>query len=217
VVGVAALTACGGASRNGVEKLAPAKALAKVQTDLATVKWVHVTGHITQQGQTLVLDVHLGKGEGEGTFTVNGATFDVRLLAGSIYVKGSQAALTSAGASSTQAAQLDGKWIKGPATTGSFSGFAQFLDLSNLEQSLLKPSGTLTAGRTTTLNGAKAYTLVDTSPTNGGTLYVADTGRALPLRITKSGGAGEIDFSDYDSPVPVVAPSGAVDSSTLGQ
>ena len=207
----------GGASTNGIEKLSADKALAKVKADAATVKSVHVKGKIVKNGNTLGLDVHAGAGEGEGTLLVGGGTVEIRLVDGVAYLRGDEAALQSFGASAAEVSSTANKWLKSQASGGPFESFTLFLDRSKLFDSLLDPSGTIKSGSTTTLNGKKAYTLIDTSSTDGGTLYVSATGKALPLRIAAAGTeGGTVDFLDYDAPVNVEAPAGAVDISQVG-
>jgi hypothetical protein len=212
------LGACGGGAKdNGIEKLSADQALAKVKAAANAITSVHVKGAIDQNGTSLALDVHLGKSSGSGTLTISGGQLEIRLVAGTAYVLGDQAALTAAGAPASQASLAAGKWLKGSATSGSLSSFSSFLNLKSLFNALLTPQGSLKTGTSTSVNGVKAFTLIDTS-TSGGTLYVAQTGKALPLRIKKSGsGGGTIDFTDYDAKVTVTAPAGAIDISQLGQ
>jgi hypothetical protein len=206
----------GGAASNGIDKLAADKALDKVKAATATVKSVHVKGEISQAGNTIGLDVHVSDGAGEGTLMVGGGTVELRLVDGEAYLRGDEAALTSFGASQTQVAATANKWLKSAASGGQFQSFTTFLDLSTLFDSLLMPNGTIKAGSTTTLNGQKAYTLIDTA-SDGGTLYIALTGKALPLRVAKAGSSGgHVDFLDYDADVSVQAPDGAIDISQLG-
>jgi hypothetical protein len=212
------LGGCGGsdAGTNGIEKLSADKALAKVKADAATVKSVHVKGKIVKEGQTLELDVHAGAAEGEGTLVIGGGTLDIRLVDGIAYLRGDEAALQALGAPPAEVSSTADKWLKSQAAGGPFESFTLFLDRQKLFDSLLDPKGTLESGETTTVSGKKAYTLVDTS-TDGGTLYVAATGKALPLRIAAAGTeGGTVDFLDYDAAVNVEAPADAVDLSQLG-
>lgn len=216
------LGGCGGSSggsTNGIEKLSADKALAKVKADVETVKSVHVKGNIVQSGNTLGLDVHAGDSEGEGTLTVGGGTVELKLVDGEAYLRGDEAALKSFGASDAELAATAGKWLKSSASGGEFASFSTFLDTGQLFSSLLQPNGTLETGELTTLDGKKAFTLIDTATEadgGGGTLYVAATGKALPLRIAKAGTeGGSVDFLDYDAELNVEAPSDAIDISQL--
>jgi hypothetical protein len=225
LVAIVLLGGCGGSSgggsaTNGIEKLTADKALAKVKADAATVKSVHVKGDIVQSGNTLGLDVHAGQSEGEGTLTVGGGTVELKLVDGEAYLRGDEAALKSFGASDQELAATAGKWLKSSASGGQFDSFSTFLDTEQLFTSLLDPNGTVKTGELTTLNGEKAFTLIDTATDaegGGGTLYVAATGKALPLRIAKAGTeGGSVDFLDYDAELNVEAPADAIDISQLG-
>jgi hypothetical protein len=49
-------------------------------------------------------------------------------------------------------------------------------------------------------------------------VYVATTGKPYPLRVTPSVsrlGTGGVDFLDYDAPVAITAPAGALDFSKM--
>lgn len=219
VAAAALLAGCGGGGGgdNGIEKLSGAKALAKVKADVADVQWVHAKGQINQGDKTLQLDVHAGHDVGEGTLVVGGGQLELRLVDGVAYIRADKDAMAALGASPAEAGLAAGKWLKSPESQGAFASFAGFLEADKLFGSLLTPSGTVSTGRTTTVNGTKALALVD-STNDAGTLYVSETGKALPLRIVKTGsGGGRVDFTDYGDPVDVSAPAGAVDVSQLGQ
>jgi outer membrane lipoprotein-sorting protein len=211
-----ALVACGGGGgTNGIEKLSGDKALAKVKADVAGVQSVHAHGTVSQAGKQLQLDVHVAQSKGVGTLGIGDSHIDMRLVDGTAYVRGDTAAYTAFGATPQEAQLVADKWLKGSSDSGDLSNFSNFLDLKQLFDSLLTPQGTVKTGGTTTVNGQKAFVLIDSS--DGGKLYVAETGKALPLRIEKTGtGGGTIDFSDYDADVSVSAPEGAIDLSQLG-
>jgi hypothetical protein len=59
--------------------------------------------------------------------------------------------------------------------------------------------------------------LVDTG-SDGGTLYVSETGSPLPVRVAKSGSAGgELTFDGYNETLHVAAPPGAIDISSFAK
>jgi hypothetical protein len=67
---------------------------------------------------------------------------------------------------------------------------------------------------TATVNGKRAVVL--TSPSKGGTLFVARTGRPYPIQITKQGAnGGSIFFDRWDQPVALTAPADALDIAQL--
>jgi hypothetical protein len=217
-VGLAAvlLVGCGGSGgTNGVEKLSANDALDKVRHATESVRSVHVTGQINQSGQTLGLDIRVGTGAASGTVNLAGGTMDLRLVHGVTYFRGDQKVFAAFGANPAEAALAAERWIKDTSSSGPAAGFSAFLDSHQLFQSLLTPQGKLNTGGTTTIAGHKAFVLVDES-TDGGKLYVADTGAALPLRIERTGSnGGRVDFSDYNADINVDVPPDAVDISKL--
>jgi hypothetical protein len=214
---LAVLTACGGgAEANGITKLSADDALAKVQSAAKDVSSVHVAGSVSEQGQSISLDVHAGHDSGVGTLTINGGTLEIRLLEGTAYVKGEAETFTKLGASATQAQLVGGKWLKSSADGGEFAAFTEFLDVDSLFESLLKPDGEVKTGETTTIDGEEVLALVDSA--DSGKLYVATHGDPLPLRVEKGGeGGGKVDFTDYGDDIDVEVPAGAIDISRLGQ
>jgi hypothetical protein len=215
-IAIAAVACGGGAKDNGISKLSAADALKKVQAALKNVQTVHVSGHIDAQGQDITLDLRDKPGAGTGTIKVGGGEIDVVRSNDTIYVKGDQSALTAFGASSTQASVVAGKWLRQSISAqGAFSSFADLLDSTALFSNVTSPQGEVKSGTTTTVNGQKVFTLIDSSSDGNGTLYVAQTGDPLPVRVDQPGSSGgSIDF-EYGVTVNVQPPSGAVDLSQL--
>lgn len=206
----------GGAKSNGIDKLGADAALAKVKAAVADVSSVHVKGTINQSGQPLRLEVSVGSDAAQGTVDVGGGTMDLRLVDGVTYFRGDAKVFAAFGANAAQASVAAGRWIKDTGTGGPAASFAAFLDRKQLFDNLLTPQGTVSTGGSATVNGQKALILIDNS-SQGGKLYVASTGAALPLRIARSGdNGGQIDFTDYNADVSVEAPSGAIDITQLG-
>src|SRR3954469_22805829 len=207
--------ACGGGENdNGIEKLSADKALAKVKAALDDVSTVHVTGQVNANGQSLDLDLRDKSGGGVGTIKVGGGRIDMVRLNGTIYVKGDAKALQTMGASSSQATLVAGKWLKHSATSqGGFAALASLLDTQALFANITSPQGTVKSGKVTTIDGKKAYTLIDAQDSGNGVLYIARTGEALPLRVDQPGTSGGTLSFDFGGSVNVKAPSGAVDLS----
>jgi hypothetical protein len=211
------LAGCGGGeSDNGIADLSADAALEKVKTAVEDVKSVHIAGTLDQQGQTFDLDVHSARGKGQGTLTIDGGDMEVRLVDGTTYVKADASTFEKLGAPAAQAQIIGGKWLKSGGAASQFAAFGQFLDLDQVFESLLEPQGEIEKGEETEINGDAAIALVDTAE-SGGTLYIATTGDAVPLRISKEGAdGGEINFTEYDAEVTVVVPDGALDISQFG-
>jgi len=216
LVGVALLAGCGGGNKsNGVDKLGADAALAKVKAAVADVRSVHVKGSISQSGQPLALEFTVGSASAEGTIGLGGGTMDLRLVDGVTYFRGDAKVFAAFGANAAQASIAAGRWIKDTGSSGPAASFSVFLNLKQLFDNLLTPQGSISTGGSATVNGQEALVLVDNA-SEGGKLYVATTGTALPLRIARTGNSGgQIDFTDYDADVSVDVPPGAVDISQL--
>jgi hypothetical protein len=211
------LSACGGGTKqNGVDKLSGAQALAKVKAAVAGVQTVHVQGSFNQNGGSLGIDLHLKQGSGSGRLTIGGGTLDVVRIGNDAYFRGDAKAFEAIGDSAAQAAVLGGKWIKASATSGPGQAFAGFLDLNQLLANVLKPTGSVSVGTDSDVNGEKTVALVDHGD-NGGTLYIALVGKPLPVKVVKPGSSGgTASFDQYDAAVTVTAPKGAIDLSQVG-
>ena len=217
VIGALLISGCGGGSSgNGIDKLSASDALAKVKTATADVTSVHVRGTIQQSGKPLTLDVEVGSSSAQGSVGVGGGTMDLRFVDGVTYFRGDSKVFEAFGANAAQASLAANRWIKDTGSSGPAGSFAAFLNKKKLFDALLTPQGTIKTGGSSSVNGTKALILVDSSA-EGGKLYVAETGDALPLRIERTGdNGGRVDFLDYNADVEVDAPSGALDISQLG-
>jgi len=211
------LAACGGSSSNGEASKAPAQIVKDAQSAATAAGAVHVSGTVTTGGTSVGVDLHLvGDNHAKGHLTVSGFGIDVVRVGDTVYIRGSKAFYTKF-AGATAAALLNGKWLSGAATTGSFASFEQLTDMKTFFSGMLGSHGTLAKGKEATVAGQKAIAIDDT--TKGGTLYVATTGKPYPVELTKTGSTsdkGTVTFTDWDKTTTVTAPKGAVDLSALG-
>jgi hypothetical protein len=211
-----ALAACGssgGSSSNGVASKSPDEIVSAATSAVKSVNSVHVSGTVLSNGQHVSLDLNLVNGKGgKGSMAQNGLGFQIVAIGSEVYINGSQAFWrTFGGAAAAQL--LSGKWLKAPAT-GQLSSLATLTDVQKLFNQLLSSHGTLAKGKTTTIRGQPAIAVTDT--TNGGTLYVATTGPAYPLQISKTGSSGgQISFDRFNQPVVLTPPAHSIDISQL--
>jgi hypothetical protein len=211
-----ALAGCGGGSSsdNGVASKSPKEIVAEAKAAADSASSVHVSGTISSGGASLTLDMDLvaGKG-GRGRLAENGLSFELIQTDGTVYVNGSAAFDRHYGG--TAGAQLlQGKWLKAPAGSGSFATLSSLTDLHKLLDTALVTHGTLTKTGTTMVEGQKVVGVTDAA--QGGTLYVATTGKPYPIQIAKAGaGGGKIVFDRWNEPVVLTAPSNVVDLSQL--
>jgi hypothetical protein len=208
---LALLSGCGSSSSsgNGLASKSPAEILAAAKAAAAGAASAHVAGSIVDEGKPISLDVELlaGKG-GKGRLTLEGLGIRLVQVGRSVYINGSAAFYRHV--AGTAAAQLlQGKWLKGSASSSNFASLASLVNLGKLLDTTLSSHGKLAGAGTKTIAGQKAVAISDT--TKGGTLYVAATGAAYPLEIVKQGASGgRITFDRWNKPVTLAAPAGAV-------
>lgn len=220
---LAVLVACGGgsgsksssgAASNGIDAKAPDAIVTAARQAADTASTVHLAGSVAATGAPTTFDLNLVKGTGgSGTLSVNGLSFDLIRIGSTIYVKGSAAFYKKF--SGAAASLLNGKWLKGASTSGSFAAIGPFTDLSGFVDKALasQPGQKLTKAGAATIGTQKVVQIKDT---NGGTLSVASTGPPFPVRIAQGGsGGGSITFDRWNTPFKLTAPADAVDLAQL--
>jgi hypothetical protein len=216
MLAVLALAAgCGGGSSsssgpagNGIAAKAPAQILAAAQTALRNAKTVRITAALQTSNGPLSFDIKIVSGRGgAGTLSTNGLGFQMVRIADKAYFNAPKDFWERFG--NAAAAKLyAGKWIVSSAVNGKFASFTPITQIDFIANAL-NATGTLTKGKATTLDGHPAFTVTSSK---GGTLYVATTGPPYPLKITDAGSTGgEITLSDWNAPVTLSAPAGAID------
>lgn len=214
VLVVGAIAGCGGSSTNGVESKSPTEIVSAAQKAANSAKSVRVDGSVSTAGTQLTLDLQIAEGKGaKGSISEGPLSFELIRLGDSVYIKGS-AAFYEHFAGSEAAKLLEGKWLQAPATSGEFATLGNLTDMSQLLSTVLGQHGSLAKGGTSTVEGKKVVAVKDTS--KGGVLYVATTGKPYPVQISKSGSTGgKVTFSEWDAPVTITAPTGAINISKL--
>jgi hypothetical protein len=223
---VIAISACGGGGSSGGKTVPKDNGLAakSAQEILDAAKnaarqkaTVHAAGTHVESGDTeaLTMDLDSAHDAAGGFLTINGDRIDVRRVGTQIYVKASKSFLeTQAGLNAAQSTLAADKWLK---TTTSNTDFAAFIDFTSIDE-LLKPTGAVTKGTESVVNGQKVIGLVDSKGTaDEGTLYISTTGDPLPASIVAGGsGSGTTTFTNWGASLNIVAPADAIDLSQLG-
>jgi hypothetical protein len=222
-VGALALAGCsssGGSSAsspsatsNGVSDLTADQILAKTNEAAKSQSSVHLVGKGSSDGAPFALDMKLRKGGGGvGSVTQGTDTIQIITTGTDIYLKADKAYWARTGTAA--AAELIGtRWVKAPASNASFEQLAKIGDFSSSLDGFLKPSGTITKGDQSTVDGQAAIALVSSS----GKLWVATTGSPLPIKI-ESGTSGEgLTFGEWGATVdvPIPADSDVIDITKL--
>jgi hypothetical protein len=209
---------------NGVEKLSAQEILDASLKAANAASSVTVTGAITQEGQEIKLDLVLGTDAAEGTFSAQGVSAEIRVVDGKSYFKlsGEDFAKIAGQGDDPEVAQaisslLGNKWIAVPEGQGGddLGGLAQFGDKDGLLKGILEPDGTVTVKGTGDVNGTPVVFLESTDGT--GTLAVQTVGEPYPIQIAGADGSssGEVNFTDWNAPVDVTAPTDVLDLSAL--
>jgi len=210
----AALGGCGGSSSgNGIAAKTPAEIVAATKAAADSATSAHVAGSIVSGGSPITLDLDVASNGGRGQLALNGLGFELIQTGGTVYIKGSSAFYRHIGGAAA-AQLLQGKWLKAPATTPEFASISSLTDLHRLVDATLASHGTLVKTATTTVAGKRVVGVTDQS--QGGTLYVATTGKPYPVQIAKGGaGGGTLTFDRWNQTVSITPPANAIDLAQL--
>ncbi len=206
-----ALSACGGGGLHGVAAKDPEAIVAAAAKAIETVHSVEVYGSVNEASprDEIRFDLHLVNGRGAtGSLSEHGLGFQLVTIGNVAYVKATPAFWDQFGGAAV-AVQLRGRWLRAPANRGDFASFAALTDVHKLIGGLLAGHGALTKGITGTVDGHGVIAVHDAS--RQGTLYVATSGPAYPIRIeNQSSDRGHVDFRRFDAPVTLHAPAHSV-------
>jgi hypothetical protein len=205
------LSACGGGGLHGVAAKNPEAIVAAATKAIGTVHSVEVYGTVNQASprDEIRFDLHLVNGRGAtGSLSEHGLAFQLVTIGKVAYVKATPAFWDQFGGASV-AAQLHDRWLRAPADHGDFASFASLTDVHKLIADLLAGHGALTKGTTSTVDGHGVIAVHDAG--RQGTLYVATSGPAYPIRIENgSSDRGQIDFRHFGAPVTLRPPGSSV-------
>ncbi len=225
VLVVVALSACGGSggpagggvsSPRGIATPGPDALVTRATRAIEGVRSVRLTGTLDAglAGHPLALHLTIASGRGAiGSLSESGVSFRLVVIGGSDYIRGTTSFWRQYGGASV-AAELDGRWLRAPRSSGEFASLQTITDLHTLLGALLNGHGSLTRGARSTIDGRRVIALNDVS--DHGTLYVATTGPPYPIRLTRAGAqGGQLDFGDFGARVRITAPVHVVALSDL--
>lgn len=228
--GTAVLAGCAGgydapsgadapADPNGVEKLPAKEILATSAAAMGAASSVTVSGSAQDDGSgpELSLDLVLGTGVGEGTTSLGGTPLmEFRETGGKMYWKitreGAEAILGPGEASTL----IGGRWVVAPADAPNDEGLGpgDFGDKDDLLASLVQEGATATVAGTGEVRGTPVVFVRTTGSDGTATLAVQTVGKPYVIQV-KGKDTGNIAFSDWNAPVNVTAPDGAVSPDEL--
>jgi hypothetical protein len=216
----------------------PAKQiLADTARDLAKVRSFHVEGtEIDKDGRTRLSGDVLASGSLRLRATMGSMSFRLTVIGTATYLRANAAYWKAEGGATGKqlAASFANRWVRVPDSGGGGAADAlKQLTPKGLAHCIGRGTGTVTNEGTRTLGSRRVVVLVDKGDKPGsspGRLYVAASGRALPLRVTQTGPrkpGGQLDprcedaasttkrsdvrLSAFDKPVKITAPKGAID------
>ncbi|MEU5594644.1 hypothetical protein [Streptomyces sp. NPDC020298] len=176
---------------------------------------------------TIRIDMALNKkGECAGTMSMGGqGKAELTKTGDTVYMKYDEAFLRaqSKGESKSDTdaavAMLAGKWTKMAAKGQDAKDIASFCDLDSVLGGAEDGNSDAARGKTTTVDGTPAIVLHEKDGKDRYTIYVATQGKPYVLRVDGSSAKEpmNLDFSDFDQPVPAKKPTGKIiDLDALG-
>jgi hypothetical protein len=232
------LTACGGTSDSGgggssrADKSAR-EILAETSTAIAKVGSYHLQGNEidSKDGRVALAGDVSADGRLQVKLTNKGSTAEFVVVGRTSYLRANAPFWQDQGGAQGGkiAKVLAGKWVK----TGGATEFLRGMLPKDLGYCLQRETGTLTNAGTRTVNGQEMVVIAakgDKPGTAAGELYIPAAGPALPTRLRQTGRqkpGGKPDprcdddggststgsdyrLSDYDKPVRITAPKGAL-------
>jgi hypothetical protein len=157
-----------------------------------------------------------------GSLTVGGAEIDLIVAGKNGYLRASSAfwkqyaKSKGGGQMAGFAATLFGdKWLKFPAGNQQFDQLTNQTNFNSLFDGLNSNHGKLDNKGETTYKGRSVVAIQNSK---GETLYVSATGTPYPVAFVKTGGKsnGVITLDNWNKPVTLAAPKGALDLSQFG-
>ncbi|GAA1639243.1 hypothetical protein [Actinoplanes couchii] len=180
---------------NGVAELGADEILTKAKESLTKAGSYRMSGAATQDGTTMKLDFAISGTDLKGTLSMGeGADIELLSAGGQQFMKPSEGFWTMLGLGAqakTMTDKLAGKWMLVPATDQSMSGI---FGAANPDE-VLKPSGALTKGEATEVNGTPVITLADGGDADN-KVFVATKGEPYPIKLGTATGDG-VTFSDF--------------------
>jgi hypothetical protein len=179
----------------------------RVRTSGAAARSVHVRGDYTDNGQPLRLD---GAGDRDGTtmrllVDFGSGGIEILMVRDDFYLKADTTFWTRLD-SAAVAKVAAGKYVKVPP--GSAAGMGDFRVGKLLDRVFAEDVSSAdklnTAVQATTVDGVPAY-LMTTRVGGEAKIYVSADGRARLLRTTGAK-TGTLDFTEWDSVAPTIAP-----------
>lgn len=205
-------------SSNALAGMSADQIAARAVSDLGASSSVHVSGTVTDSGQSISLDLALARGVGcQGSMSLAGkGSFQIVNKGGTVWIKPTDAFYKSVGATGAVLSILSGKWLKVPSSGSGLGSLSSLCDASGLAHGFAKNDTGFTKGATTTINGQPAQELIQ--PSDSAHVYVSESSSPQILHVQGPKGQGYVDFTGYNQPTSITTPSASdtLDGSKYG-
>jgi hypothetical protein len=178
---------------------------------------VHMSGQVVDGGQQIGVDLSIVRDKGAtGTLTLGGAGVDLIVIGNTAYIRGGPDFWRRYTHVPGVSQVLANKWLKFSANNAQLGPLTALTDDRAFFDQLSATNGKVANRGATTYNGQSVVEIYD-SPQNG-TLYVAAAGTPYPVALVKgsqSSTGGKVTFDQWNQPVALTAPKGALDFSKV--
>jgi hypothetical protein len=179
------------------------------ETAMKDVRSFEVVGTVGSKGTASSFSLSLSGTGGGGEISVPGATLEIVVAGGIVYVKANEASWLKLTGSQTTAQTVANHWIKAPATNGDFSNFADLTISTDFVTEFFPAAGTHMSKASDAFTVHSKKTIVLTDP-EGDSLYVAAIGPPYMLYVQGKNLQDLLTFSHFgDAQLPAV-PKNAV-------
>lgn len=201
-------TAAAKPSGNPLAGLTADQIASKATADLKAVSSVHMTGSVTDSGQTYVMNLVMGTKGCHGTLSVKGeGSFTLLQIGKKLWIKpDNQFWKYAAGSSAAPAIMqiVGGKYIRPSAKDTSLNSLGALCSPSQFASSFEGQMSGMVKGKTTTISGQPALQIKDTGDPYSA--YVTISARPEFLRFDGGSSGNRLNFTGYNTPLRLTPP-----------
>ncbi|MFY1678656.1 MULTISPECIES: hypothetical protein [unclassified Streptomyces] len=192
------------AGTNGVGRLPAQEIEARTRAAAESASAVRLSGEVSSGGRTYRLDMRLRSQGGMGTVTSGDGSFSLLRIGDRLFLE-ADAEFWSGDAEAAAAETLGGKYVTVPHGDPSYKRFLGFADKDTLLDGVLALHGSVRTDGRRELGGVPTVRVTGDDGA-GGSLDVSLEGTPYPMRLVRAGGAGTIDFSEWNRDFPLTEP-----------
>jgi hypothetical protein len=178
--------------------------LTSMRASVRQASSVHIVAHLANNGTTISLNLDMHRnGDLAGTYSQNGAPFQIISVSGTTYIKATRSFLQEMKVPSSACAAECGKWLQlTPAQASELTGD---LSMNSLILPLTSGEAPATEAGSKTIAGHSAWVLRSTDKSS--TLDVSSASRHYPVASSTRGSTQEaVIYSQWNTAAQPVAP-----------